>query len=311
MDQFLQTESWARFQESAGRPSLRIGGRAFGFVHVLPLVGKYLYTPRWPFATTESEERRELLDIAQRSNCGWVRVEPETEAALAGWQQDASVRIVKAPHDVQPRENFVIDISVPEEELLARMKSKVRYNVRLAEKKGVRIRATRETKYREDFFNLIEATAKRQGILAHPRGYYEKMIETFPEEQLSLYIAEYEGETLAANLVLFSGDTATYLHGGTSDHHREVMAPVLLQWEQIRGAKRRGCRWYDFGGVSMQTELAAWAGITRFKTGFSPETKTTVSPGCYDIIINPRRYRLYSRLRSLQRGLSILRKFLR
>lgn len=311
MDQFLQTKDWARFQEVAGRPSLSIAGRAFGLVHSLPLVGKYLYTPRWPLADTGREEMRELLSVAEQAGCGWIRIEPETQEVLDQWKAETGVQIVKAPHDMQPRENLVIDVTVSEEELLSRMKSKVRYNVRLAEKKGVRVLATREQKYQKAFFNLIEATADRQGIRAHPKNYYEKMLQVFPEEKLTLYAAEYEGEVLAVNLVLFSGDTATYLHGGTSDHHREVMAPVLLQWEQIQEAKRRGCHWYDFGGVSLQTELAAWAGITRFKIGFSPETKTVVFPGCYDIIIDDKRYRLYDRLRSLQRGLSIFRKFLR
>ena len=201
---------------------------------------------------------------------------------------------------------------------MMRMKSKVRYNIRLAEKKGVRIIASRDRKYQEVFFSLIEATAKRQGILAHPKSYYEKMFATLPEEELSLYVAEYEGEAIAANIVLFSGDTATYLHGGTSDHHRETMAPFLLQWEQIKEAKRRGCSWYDFGGVNTQQTTDnkqqitnAWAGITRFKTGFAPGTETTLYPGCYDIIINAGKYRLYDRLRSLQRGVSVLRKFLR
>lgn len=315
MNQFLQSAAWARFQESAGRKSIRTESGAHGFVHALPLVGRYLYTPRWPSVGTGADELHGLLHIAKQSGIGWIRIEPEAEAALAEWQQEAGVRIVKAPHDVQPRENLVIDISVSEGDLMMRMKSKVRYNIRLAEKKGVRIASTRDQKYQEAFLDLIEATAKRQGILPHPRDYYEKMLKTFPAAELVLYVAEYEGEILAANLVLFSGDTATYLHGGTSDRHREAMAPLLLQWEQIREAKRRGCRWYDFGGVKTEggerNQENSWAGITRFKTGFSPETETTVYPGCYDIIIDAGKYRLYDRLRSLQRGVSLFRKFLR
>lgn len=318
MDRFLQTGSWARFQESVGRKSIRTESGAHGFVHALPLVGKYLYAPRWPSVGTGHEELRALLRSAEQAGCGWVRVEPETEALLTGWQQETGIQIVKAPHDVQPRENLVIDIAASEEDLMMRMKSKVRYNIRLAEKKRVRILAARDQKYQEAFFGLIEATAKRQGILPHPRSYYEQMLAAFPEAELTLYVAEYEGEILAANLVLFFGDTATYLHGGTSDRHREAMAPLLLQWEQIREAKRRGCRWYDFGGVKTGQTTGnehqttnAWAGITRFKTGFAPETRTTVYPGCYDIIIDAGKYQLYNRFRSLQRGVSFLKKFLR
>lgn len=219
---------------------------------------------------------------------------------------------------MQPRETFVMDISKSEEELLVQMKAKTRYNVRLAEKKGVRIFMTREKKYRDIFLTLIEATAKRQNILPHPKSYYEKMIDAFSEEKLTLFVAEYEGVVLAANFVLFAGDTATYLHGGTSDAHREVMAPVLLQWEQMREAKRRGCHWYDFGGVSVsaeinnhQSKIAAWEGITRFKLGFSPDTVPMTFPGCYDMVVDQKRYELYSHLRFLQKSLSMMRKFLR
>lgn len=134
---------------------------------------------------------------------------------------------------------------------------------------------TREKKYQEIFFQLIEATAKRQHILPHPKSYYQSMFTVFSEEQLLLF-AEYKGEVVASTELLWH-NMATDLHGGTSDIHREVMAPILLQWEQIRAAKRRSCRWYDFGGVStaslakkQELVMSAWGGITRFKRGFSP-----------------------------------------
>jgi lipid II:glycine glycyltransferase (peptidoglycan interpeptide bridge formation enzyme) len=187
----------------------------------------------------------DLLTSANKTGSGWVRIEPETEEVLRIWKQsvfdrekNTGICLVKAPHDMQPREVLVVDISKAEKDLLSEMKAKTRYNIRLAEKKGVRIFSTREKKYQEAFFELIEATAKRQNILPHPKSYYEKMLSVFSEEDLSLFVAEFEGYVLAANLILFSGDTATYLHGGTSDVHREMMAPVLLQWEQMR--KRNG-----------------------------------------------------------------------
>lgn len=324
MDQFLQSESWAHFREVYGQKSVKLGDGAYGFVHTLPMVGTYLYIPRWPNkqnqAVGELQKNQEALIRTGRDlGVGWIRIDPETDAIAADWQSSLREQLVKAPHDMQPRENLVIDISKPEENILAQMKSKTRYNIRLAEKKGVSIFATREKRYQETFFSLIEATAKRQGILPHERSYYEKYLSVFPEDELTLFIAEYKGKSLAANLVLFYGDTATYLHGGTSDEYREVMAPVLLQWEQIREAKRHGCAWYDFGGIktisqrdgSGHASADSWAGITRFKKGFSPETIPMVSPGSYDIILDTKKYWLYDRLRHLQEGLALFRKFLR
>jgi len=327
MDNFLQSPQWARFQEMNGHEVVRTESGAYGFVHMLPIVGPYLYLPRFPGGNISDTEAtlKDLILLAQQKKFGWIRVEPETEETLHvcehviySWRENEKIRFIKAPHDMQPREIFLVDISKSEEELLAQMKAKTRYNVRLAEKKGVRIFMTREKKYQDIFLTLIEATAKRQNILSHPKSYYEKMIAVFSDEKLMLFVAEYEGAVLAANLVLFAGDTATYLHGGTSDTHREVMAPVLLQWEQIREARHHGCLRYDFGGVSMASSIknqksmiSAWEGITRFKIGFSPGTAPTIFPGCYDIIVDQKRYELYSRLRFLQKSLSVMKKFLR
>lgn len=351
--EFLQSEEWLAFQEACGKEALRLSSDDFsvnGIIHELPLVGKYLYTPRWPMGDIRNGIRT-LLYEAKKRKVRWIRIEPKTEALLEEIKKSVSYNVVKAPHDMQPRENFVIDITKTEEELLAAMKSKTRYNIRLAEKHDVKVFATREEKYREAFLALIESTAQRQHILPHPRSYYEKYFSVFPETMCELWVAEYEGpastredgsstrggKILAANIVLFYGTTATYLHGGTSDEHRDVMAPVLLQWSQIREAKKRGYSAYDFGGVckgdrgqkmndkgkpkaeekkSFITHHSSlisrsWAGITRFKTGFSPGTDPTIYPGSYDIILDAKKYWLYDRLRHLQAGLALLKKFIR
>ena len=334
MSNFLQSEEWAKVEEARGHRAVRLFDDAlvFGFIHALPIVGNYMYVPRW--TETESEKGRVeiavLVEKARKLGAGWVRIEPETEERAENVRKvlntpssvlslkSSGGMFVKAPHDMQPRENLIIDITKPEEALLASMKSKVRYNVRLAEKKGVKVFMTRAKEYQDVFCDLIEATAKRQNIIPHPRAHYMQIFAFLPESLCQLVVAEYEGEILAANLMIFCGDTATYLHGGTSDSHREVMAPIFLQWECIRESKRRGCTRYDFGGVHVHSNIKnststidTWAGITRFKTGFSPMTEPTCFPGCYDIIIDANRYRLYNRLRLLQRGLSVLKKFLR
>ncbi len=322
MDQFLQSAGWEHFQRKSGHEVLRLSENAFGAVHILPVVGAYIYLSRWPSkknASNLSEDFLKLLSWGRLHRCAWIRIEPETDdllascaTALASEDINMVKSLVSAPHDMQPREIFVMDIAKSEEALLSEMKAKTRYNVRLAEKKNVHIFKTREKKYQEIFFALVEATAKRQRIIPHPRVHYIRMLESFPEEDLTLFVAEYQGEIVAANLVLFEGDTATYLHGGTGDTHRAVMAPVLLQWEQIREAKRRGCHWYDFGGVKtnpVENGPHDWSGITRFKTGFSPDTKPIQYPGCFDIVIDRKRYELYLRLRFLQRHFSLMKRF--
>lgn len=313
--EFLQSENWLAFQEATGKEVVRFAGDEFsanGIVHKLPIVGSYLYVPKGQVGKISK-----LIEKAEEKHLGWIRIEPKTEEILEIIKEVAGRKIVKALHDVQPREIFVVDLSPSEEDLLAAMKPKTRYNIRLAEKRGVKVFATREKKYQQAFLNLIQQTADRKEITPHPRAYYEKMLETLPEEMCRLFVAEYDREILAANLLIIFGTTATYLHGGSSDKHRDVMAPYLLQWEQMKFARANGCMLYDFGGTRFNIKYQilnikdSWGGITRFKMGFSSQTVPTIFPGAYDIILHPRSYFLYRRLHDLKKSLDYVRKFVR
>jgi lipid II:glycine glycyltransferase (peptidoglycan interpeptide bridge formation enzyme) len=172
--------------------------------------------------------------------------------------------------------------------------------------------------YIDKFIELVSLTAKRKRISFHSGNYYRKMIETIPGEILKLYVAEYKDKIVAANLVVFYGDTATYLHGATDDEYRNVMAPYLLQWQAIKDAKKAGCLQYDFGGVKKISPLPltpspggrgwlekpgegnSWSGITKFKLGFAPNTEPVIFPGSYDIIIDKKKYYLYRAIQKIK-----------
>jgi peptidoglycan pentaglycine glycine transferase (the first glycine) len=320
---FLQSEEWRKFQEAVGRKTYNITEGSFWanvIEHKLPIVGRYLYVPRGPVISHNTQHIAHNIDtlikLAEKNDAGWIRIEPANEENLeiikkfvenahvhskdrnAYMRSLQNYKIVKAPHDMQPREILVMGITKSEEEILAGMKPKTRYNIKLAEKKGVKI--VEDRKYADEFIRLTKIMAKRQGISAHPDEYYQKMIEIIPDDMLKLYAAEYQGKIIAANLISFYGNTATYLHGASDDDYRNVMAPQLLQWRQIQDAKRAGCEKYDFGGVKSQitqhithSKNNSWEGITRFKTGFAPNAKPVEFPGSYDIILAPSRYGLY------------------
>ncbi|HPN96174.1 MAG TPA: peptidoglycan bridge formation glycyltransferase FemA/FemB family protein [Candidatus Moranbacteria bacterium] len=331
---FLQSEEWRKFQESVGRktynvfstssalraPSPYKGEGEIEFwanviEHKLPIVGKYFYIPRGPIINKQgsmnNEQYESLIDLAKENSAGWIRIDPETKEMLEEIKKNTKYEISKAPHDMQPKELFIIDITKPEEEILAGMKPKTRYNIRLAEKKGVLVvseQGTMNNKYIDDFLRLTRVMAKRNKITVHPESYYRKMIEIIPGEMLKIYAAEYEGKVIAANIVIFYDKTCIYLHGASDDEYRNVMAPYLLQWQQIKDAKKLGCEKYDLGGIkSHSSEHIAqntWKGITRFKLGFSPNTRPKNFPGSYDIIINSGKYRIY---RALQRVKSFVK----
>lgn len=339
--EFLQSKQWLKFQESVGRKTYHVESDDFyaGIVeHVLPMVGKYFYCPRGPVSLCHSERSvaesknpelniaddntkrsfdklkmtgiEELINLAKKENAGWIRIEPENDEVLQMIRENISEKIIKAPHDTQPKEIFVLDISKSEEQLLAEMKSKTRYNINVAKKHNVKVHCCGKNDMQclalqTDFFKLTKEMAERQGISTHPGEYYRKMIEILPADMLKIYSAEYNGKVIATNLVVFYQSTAIYLHGASSNENRNVMAPLLLQWQAIMDAKERGCVKYDFGGVHIQDtrykiqDTNKWEGITNFKLGFSPNTKPIVFPGTYDIIINSRKYAVY---RGLQRA---------
>ena len=222
-------------------------------------------------------------------------------------------------YDIEPSQTLILDITKSEEELLAEMHEKWRYNIRLAERKGVIIKNFQFpiSNFQFDaFWNLIERTAGRKGIKYHPKDYYRKQLEINSDNfKTNLFVAEYENKIIAANIVVFflpvealakaGGKTpadakamagkATYLHGATDNNFRNVMAPHLLQWEQIKYAKQLGCLEYDFFGIVNEHTLdkrgASWEGFTRFKKGFGGREVNYI--GYWDYPLDKKWYWVY------------------
>ncbi len=308
---FLQSKEWLRFQQSTGKRIFYFEADtcvAHVIEHTLPWVGKYWYIPRGPVIAGNIADNkqqageciRDIIAKAKQENVGWIRIEPTDESALHIWQEECGMVIKKALHDTQPREILVISIEEDEQTLLSKMKSKTRYNIRLAEKKGVKVFTSRAQAHIDEFCDLVEMTAKRDGIISHPREYYQKMFRVLRNDMLKLYIAEYDGKIIAGNLVVVFGKYTTYMHGASSNVCREVMAPYLLQWRQIQDAKQNGCEYYDFGGVKTGNAENTWAGITRFKQGFAPYQTTTYFAGTYDIVVRAKRYGAYLILQKMK-----------
>ena len=298
----LQSKYWACIWEEEKKEVLRIKKQdleVFGVFQYVKFVGKYVYIPRI------RDEQIELIDEikkeAKKNNCSWVRIDFFDKKQLD--KLDKS-KWKKAPHDMQPKDNFIIKIADTEEEILKNMKSKTRYNVRLAIKKGVKIKVFRykQAGFNEafcEFFEMVEKTAKRKGVSFHPREHYESMFKKIPKENIALYSAQVNGSFVAANIITFFGGVATYLHGATSDKYRNYMAPFLLQFRAICDAKELGYNYYDFGGVFLKSNDKGKIGITKFKRGFSPDQEISSFMGSWDLVLNPFRYKVYRILLSI------------
>jgi lipid II:glycine glycyltransferase (peptidoglycan interpeptide bridge formation enzyme) len=300
----FQSREWQTFQQSQGRKTWAIDQNIYGTEKSLSFgLGSYAYAPRFPGNSLEQKHYQGLVEYGRTQNWVFIRLEPQTEVLRQEFLTMTGLEMQVAPNDVQPREILMFDISGDTEALLKQMKSKTRYNIRLAEKQGVTVVTTREQNEIEAFLDIMESTAKRKSIHFHERSYYQSFLTHFDARSCELFVAKKDNQVLAGSLVYFYQNTAYYLHGGSGDTGRHLMAPHLLQWTQIQEAKKRGCTQYDFGGVAVATEVKKgkdWSGITRFKQGFAPNTKTTLFPGTYDVILRKRSYSLYRILHSLK-----------
>lgn len=291
---FLKSFQWAEFQKSYGRKYWHLYEENTDSLAVLFKQGavgvNYFYSPRGKLTRELLEE---VAKLAKQEHCVFLRIDPENE--IENLRNE--YKLIKTK-DVQPQNSWVLKLDKDSEKLLSDMKSKTRYNIRLAQKKKLEVLRSTDIKDLGIFCKLSEKTAKRQKIRIHPKSYYQKMFKAFQEGELNLYLARANNQVIAANMVIFFGKWATYLHGSTSDKYRNLMAPYMLQWQAILDAKERGCKYYDFGGVAPAgQEDHPWSGITRFKMGFDGERFTY--PVSYDIVFKPVKYRLYQLLRLL------------
>ena len=194
----------------------------------------------------------------------------------------------KAPVDVQPPDTVVIDLRDDEQEIIAGMHKKNRYNIRLAERKGVKVDEAEPARI-ACWYELYRETAKRDRISIHSRAYYERLFELSEEPdapRLRLYLASHEAEILAGIIVVYYAGGATYLYGASSNEKRSLMPNYALQWRAIVDARRSGCAWYDMFGVPPADDPShPMHGLYRFKTGFGGTLIHRL--GCWDSLLRP------------------------
>lgn len=313
--QFLESWEWGTLQEQEGRKVYRLAlvadneDRIEGvFILVrMPLFKKYgyFYTPRGPIFLTEDKDRWSMIvhkieELAKKDNAVFWRFEP-----LEDLPGDIAVKI-KEVLSIQPKNTLILDLKDSEEELLKKMHSKTRYNIKVAQKKEVKVKmiSAIEEKDIEIFWNLLKETAGRDSFGLHDREHYKRLAYSAIEPKL--YFAIWQEKAIAANLTLSFGDMSTYLHGASSSEFRNVMPAYLLQWEAVKEAKRRGYRYYDFWGIN---KLSAdqrsdndykpdWEGITRFKKRFGGQEMNY--PGTYELPLNTAMYGLYRMYKKLK-----------
>jgi lipid II:glycine glycyltransferase (peptidoglycan interpeptide bridge formation enzyme) len=218
----------------------------------------------------------------------------EEELSKGGWRFSSD--------QIQFRNTFLIDLRPEEDELLNRMKSKTRYNIRLASRKGITIRYGDLTDLGK-IYKMYAETSSRGGFTIRGEDYYQTLWQAFMKESLDsvidpaaqLIIAEFEGIPVAGAVMFRFGARAWYLHGMSLPEHSDKMATYLIQWEGMRWAKENGCTTYDMWGAPDHfDESDSMWGVYRFKRGFGGEVIRTI--GAWDYPVKPLVYKLYTRL---------------
>jgi lipid II:glycine glycyltransferase (peptidoglycan interpeptide bridge formation enzyme) len=289
---FQQSWEWGELAPELGGSTVRLAATEDGeirgamqlFVNqVKPLRSTILYVPRGP-ALAEKSARLlgPLLDAARRVGLDHrsigIRLEPglpKCSEGIGNLLRDFDFHPSFPPS--QPRSSWVLDICPDEDELLATMKQKTRYNIRLALRRGVTVSEAGQADF-DEFYELYRVTAYRDDFFVHPKQVYARMFDLFRSAGVfSMLFARKEGVLIAAITLVRVGNTCWYLHGASSNEHRNVMATYLLQWEGIRCAKEWGCRVYDFRAVpDILREDQDMYGVYRFKEGFGGHQLTTM-----------------------------------
>lgn len=323
----LQTSAWGQLKSEFGwlpeRLVVRSGSEIVAGTQVLyrrlPLGWTIAYVPKGPLADYANVQACDALfhalhhkNRARRSV--FAKVEPDitqtAEARDAGSAAWARHGFEATAQTVQPRQTVIVDIARSEQEILRQMKSKTRYNVRLAERKGVRVYEGGAQDI-DALVRLMTITGERDEFGIRSPLYYERAFKLFePSGMVGLFVAAYGKEPIAALMAFACGTKSWYMFGASGNAHRERMPNYALQWAAIRWARTRGCQTYDLYGVpdeetdvleaNFATRRDGLWGVYRFKRGFGGTLTRYV--GAFDHVYSRRLYWLYRRILALRAG---------
>ncbi len=277
---FMQSSRWADFKRREGYDTLRVGlfegdrlvgGASLMHAHAEGQPGFVLCPegPVLPWSDTpaaRSALRLISAEVQRRTKPEEIvglRIEPHlappAPSLLRNWS--------RAPVDLTPLHTLMLDVTLSDDEVLAQMSPKGRYNTRLSMRHGVEVRRSSDLHDLAAFHGLFRDTAERQGFYWEPYGFFLNLgAALFPTGQAEVVLASWRGNLLSAIVAVYYGRRATYLYGASSPEHREVMPNHAAHWEIMREARRRGCVEYDlfaYDPFGLPDHL--YAGISRFK----------------------------------------------
>jgi lipid II:glycine glycyltransferase (peptidoglycan interpeptide bridge formation enzyme) len=307
----LQSFEWGEFRKKTGVKVIRRGllknkKIIDGFtltLHKIPKTKYYIgYLPKGNEPTGEILE--ELKRIGIQENCVFIQLEPNL--VNGQWSMVNGSNLVPAARPLFTKYSFILDLTPNEEELLSKMHSKTRYNIRVAERHGVKVVENNSEESFEQYIKLMLETTGRQGFYAHTPKYHKDMFEILPKKaapnalSYHLFNALYKPDdsqlsplTLTSWVLFVFHDHLYYPYGASSRLYRETMSNNLTAWEAIKFGKKLGLKKFDMWGAlgPDPDKNDPWYGFHRFKEGYGATLTEFV--GSYDLIIRPQSYSLY------------------
>ncbi len=299
---YMQSFWWTEFKNLLGWQSYKIGIEEKNKLIGGAIVSKYMHYkerntieitegPVLPYNNPEKAKRvfhmliseiDTVADLTGENRTSHLSIEPKLTSIPPYFS-----RFRKAPVDQLPLRTLLIDLHKSEDELLREMKPKCRYNIKVATKYDVQITRTTLADGIGDFLALYTPFVKRAGFDGKREDYFLCLADLLPNPRdASIYFATHEGDILSAAIVIYYGDTTTFLYGASSREKKYMMAPYHLHWEIIRDAKKRGMAWYDFYGLAPgeYTETHPWQGFSVFKRKFGGVEVNYI--GGFDFVYN-------------------------
>lgn len=299
----LQSIEWGNFREKTGIKVIRQNGLQLT-IHPIPHTNYTIgYLPKGPLPTKTMLD--DLGKIGKSENCVFIQLEPNVVFSEKLKLELEKIGLVPAAHPLFTRYTFILDLTKSEDELLKNMHPKTRYNIKIAQKKGVEVIEDDSDKAFEEYLKLTRETTQRQNFYAHSEKYHRLMWETLKagsKDGLTAYLlkAAYQNEILVTWILFVLGDTLYYPYGASSDKHREVMASNLMMWEAIKFGKKLGLQKFDmWGALGPNPNIHdPWYGFHRFKEGYGGKLIEFI--GSYDFVINKRVYLVYKLLNKIR-----------
>lgn len=335
----LQTSYWAKVKARVGWRAEyliwkdmngNIKGASLVLIKTLPLIGRLLktciiYTPRgpildWADSSLASRVLQDLIEFGKSKKAIFLKIDPDlpiafglpgsegfrTEIIGQGVVERLLIENWKYSSDqIQFKNTIVLDISLPEPELLSRMKQKTRYNISLAARKGVTVRQGTPSDF-PVLYHMYVQTALRDGFAIRDEEYYRFVWEMLYNANMAMPIlAEVDGQPVSALILFMYAKKAYYFYGMSTGEQKDKMPNHLLQWEAIRYAKTAGCLAYDFWGApDVFSENDSMWGVFRFKDGFNGTIISGI--GAWDFVFDHTLFKVYSEM--MPAFLSIMRR---